>query len=86
MLIRFLVAIEAIAALYLLAWPVPIDPVAWNPPQNLGLISPFAANDQLAAARGIEQQLQTFAAKRPGDFPSFFAKRYYNTECALLIF
>lgn len=54
MLIRFLVAIVAIAALYLLAWPVPIDPVAWNPPQNLGLISPFAANDQLAAARGID--------------------------------
>ena len=54
MLIRFIGAILAIALLYLLAWPVPIDPVAWNPPENRGLVSPFSANEQLAAAHGID--------------------------------
>lgn len=32
---------------YLLTWPVPVDPVAWTPPPNPGLTGPYAANDAL---------------------------------------
>ena len=35
------------ALAYLLAWPVPIEPVAWTPPPNPGLTGPYAANDTL---------------------------------------
>lgn len=35
---------------YLLAWPVPVAPVAWDAPQDLGLIDPFEKNDRLQAA------------------------------------
>lgn len=38
--------------LYLFAWPVPVEPVAWNAPPNEGYVGRFAANDALA---GIEQ-------------------------------
>lgn len=41
--------IIAILALYLLAWPAPIDPVAWQPPPNPGLTGPFGPNNALAA-------------------------------------
>ncbi len=41
-------------ALYLLAWPVPIEPVAWNAPVDRGLIDPFASNDLLQAATAID--------------------------------
>ena len=40
-------------ALYLLARPVPIEPVAWNAPVSRGLIDPFASNDLLQAATAI---------------------------------
>jgi sugar lactone lactonase YvrE len=53
-LLRSIIALAAVVALYLLAWPVTIDPVAWNPPQDKGLVDPFAANEQLAAATGID--------------------------------
>lgn len=33
---------------YLLAWPVPVDPVAWDPPGNRGFTGPFAVNHRLA--------------------------------------
>lgn len=41
------------AALYLLLWPVPIDPVAWQAPEDRGLTGSFAKNDLLSAARAI---------------------------------
>ena len=44
----------AVAALYLLAWPVPIDPVAWQAPVDLGLVDPYAPNDLLQEASGID--------------------------------
>lgn len=43
----------AAAVLYLLAWPVPIEPVSWQAPENKGLIDPFEINDRLRVARGI---------------------------------
>ena len=47
-------ACAALFALYLAAWPVPVDPVAWQAPQDRGLTGPFAANDTLAAAEAID--------------------------------
>lgn len=37
--------------LYLIAWPVPIDPVAWTPDPDPGHTGPFAPNHQLAAVQ-----------------------------------
>jgi sugar lactone lactonase YvrE len=39
---------------YLLAWPVPVSPVAWQAPKNAGLVDPFEANDRLANATIID--------------------------------
>ncbi len=41
------------AVLYLLLWPVPVDPVAWDAPEDLGLVDPFAPDGRLASAHGI---------------------------------
>lgn len=40
--------------LYLLLWPVPVDPVAWQAPVDRGLIDPFSPNDLLQVATGID--------------------------------
>jgi len=39
---------------YLLTWPVPIDPVAWDAPGDAGLVDPFAVNDRLSPARRLD--------------------------------
>lgn len=44
----------ALAVLYLTLWPVPIDPVAWQAPRDLGYVDPFERNDLLGPARGID--------------------------------
>ena len=41
-------------AMYLLFWPVPIDPVAWDAPEDRGLVDPFEPNSRLARARSID--------------------------------
>lgn len=44
-----LLALLIIAVLlYLLAWPVPVEPVAWEAPTDRGLTGDFARNDALA--------------------------------------
>ncbi len=48
------VALVACIALYLLAWPVPIDPVSWQAPEDAGFTGAFSENDLLRAARGID--------------------------------
>lgn len=50
----FLVACLALPGLYLAAWPVPVDPVAWQAPQDRGLTGVFAANDALSGAAAID--------------------------------
>ena len=40
--------------LYLLAWPVPIEPVSWAAPVDRGLVDPFELNDQLQFISGID--------------------------------
>jgi len=42
------------AVAYLLAWPVPIDPVAWQAPTDQGLVDPFEINNLLEAATAID--------------------------------
>ena len=42
-----------IVAAYLLLWPVPVEPVAWQAPTDQGYVDPYAVNDQLRAAHGI---------------------------------
>ena len=42
------------ATLYLLIWPVPIDPVAWNAPVDQGLVDPFGPDDRLGRAHAID--------------------------------
>ena len=39
---------------YLLLWPVPVDPVSWNAPVDNGYVDPFAPNDLLRPATGID--------------------------------
>jgi sugar lactone lactonase YvrE len=46
-----LLFIIILIALYFLAWPVPIDPVAWEAPPNPGYTGPFAQNERL---KGVE--------------------------------
>jgi sugar lactone lactonase YvrE len=49
-LLALLIIIIAIV-LYFLAWPVPIDPVAWKAPPNPGYTGKFAQNERL---KGLE--------------------------------
>ena len=39
---------------YLLAWPVPVDPVAWQSPVNAGYQTPFASNEKLTAVERLD--------------------------------
>ena len=45
------VVIVVVVVLYIVAWSVPIDPVAWNAPPNSGYSGPFEQNERL---RGIQ--------------------------------
>jgi len=45
-----IIGLVVLLALYLLLWPVPIEPIAWSPPPNPGLTGPYAANNVLAQA------------------------------------
>jgi len=46
-----LIVVLALLALYLLAWPVPIEPVAWAAPPNPGYTGAHARNERL---KGLE--------------------------------
>lgn len=39
---------------YLLLWPIPIDPVAWNAPTAKGYVGDFAANDKLKSIKLLD--------------------------------
>jgi len=47
-LFLLLIVVVAVLAAYLLAWPVEVDPAAWNPPEPPGLEGPYAPNAYLA--------------------------------------
>jgi sugar lactone lactonase YvrE len=44
----------ALALVYLLAWPVPVRPVAWNAPPSAGYVGVHARNDRLAQLRTVK--------------------------------
>jgi len=48
---RILLLLLASLLLYLSFWPVPVVPVAWKAPQDVGLMDPFTPNDILSSAR-----------------------------------
>lgn len=41
------------ALLYLLTWPVPVDPVVWHPPSDAGYTGAFAPNERLKGLNRI---------------------------------
>ncbi|HYE51888.1 MAG TPA: SMP-30/gluconolactonase/LRE family protein [Azospirillaceae bacterium] len=41
-------------AAYLAFWPVPVEPVAWSPPQDRGYTGPHAANTRLAGLSMVD--------------------------------
>jgi sugar lactone lactonase YvrE len=47
-------AVLALALVYLLAWPVPIQPVAWHAPPSAGYVGVHARNDRLARLRPVK--------------------------------
>ncbi|NQV85759.1 MAG: SMP-30/gluconolactonase/LRE family protein, partial [Woeseiaceae bacterium] len=46
--------ILALISAYFLLWPVPVDPVSWQAPVDDGYVDPFATNDLLKSATGID--------------------------------
>ena len=44
----------ASVVVYLLVWPVPVNPTSWQAPRDRGLVDPFEPNDRLQAAVGID--------------------------------
>ncbi len=44
----------AAAILYFIAWPVPIEPVAWSAPEDAGYTGDFEINDALAGLHSID--------------------------------
>ncbi len=49
---RLILAAFVLALAYLLFWPVPVTPVAWDAPKNAGFKGAFARNERL---KGLEQ-------------------------------
>ena len=45
------IALALVILAYLLFWPVPIDPVVWQPAKNPGMSGPYAPNDRLSGMR-----------------------------------
>lgn len=52
-LLWLVLAVLAAAVAYLLAWPVPVNPVAWDAPAAPGYVGPHAANTRLASLKII---------------------------------
>lgn len=52
--LRSIAALVAALLLYLLLWPVPIEPIAWDAPTDAGLVDPFEPNDRLKRVRLID--------------------------------
>ena len=44
----------AVAVVYLLAWPVPVEPVAWNAPESAGYVGAHARNERLARVQLVK--------------------------------
>ncbi len=53
LVLSLVAALAAAAVLYLLAWPVEIEPVAWQPPEPPGLAGVYAPNRRLEAVERL---------------------------------
>ena len=53
-LLKTLAIMIVVALAYLLFWPVPVDPVAWQAPENKGYVGDFSPNSKLAALTRID--------------------------------
>lgn len=53
------IILAALASAYLLLWPVPIEPVAWEAPENTGYVGDFEPNTELQALTRISLNGQT---------------------------
>ncbi|SHI19234.1 SMP-30/gluconolactonase/LRE family protein [Ferrimonas marina] len=51
-----LLVLAVVSLAYLLFWPVPIDPVAWQAPKNRGYLPPFEANTVLDNVQRLRLQ------------------------------
>jgi sugar lactone lactonase YvrE len=69
-LTRAIVAAVAVLLAYLLLWPVPIEPVAWTPPEPTAPDGPWASNTALGQAElfldGIGEGPEDFAVAPDG--------------------
>lgn len=63
-ILRALAAALLLLIGYLLTWPVPIAPVAWEAPDSPGFVGVFATNERLASA----ETLSTAGEPGPEDF------------------
>lgn len=48
-----IIGLVLLCAGYLLLWPVPIEPKAWNPPKNDGYVGVFAPNEALTDVKRV---------------------------------
>lgn len=55
--LAILISAFVVVAAYLALWPVPIDPVAWEPPPAPELVGPLSPNSGLAATRRLVEGL-----------------------------
>ncbi|MDU8928795.1 SMP-30/gluconolactonase/LRE family protein [Alisedimentitalea sp. MJ-SS2] len=51
--LKLLAVSVGVGLAYILIWPVPIDPVAWEAPENKGYSGDFSPNERLAGVRRI---------------------------------
>ena len=58
------------AAAYLLLWPVPARPVAWQAPVALGYVGPHATNTRLSGLRAIDIGAQAEGAEIHVAYPA----------------
>jgi sugar lactone lactonase YvrE len=56
---RVAIVLAALAGAYLLFWPVPIEPVAWEAPKNQGYVGDYAANTKLQGLTRVSLQGDT---------------------------
>ena len=50
---RVLIALALVMLAYFLFWPVPIDPVVWQPAANPAKSGPYAPNDRMSGMRRL---------------------------------
>jgi sugar lactone lactonase YvrE len=76
LLLSVIGSLLVVACLYLLLWPVPVDPIAWDAPDDKGLADPFGPDDRIKYARAIDLGVY----EGPEDVTSGHDGRLYATS------